>query len=154
MSNIAQTVASCDRVRVANRLLAYVALPALVTLAGCGAPAPKDYGGSWTPVNRFQNSPTEIPLSPAYTFYASPMDATLRTMLKRWAADNGLQLTYQLGSDFTLYQPIAQLRTNDLQSAVSELSAIYAPQGVSVVADGKRILVQSTGATQAAPVPR
>ncbi|MDM0040286.1 hypothetical protein QTH89_10640 [Variovorax sp. J22G21] len=79
------------------------------------------------------------------------MDATLRTLLKRWATDNGLELAYQSGSDFTLYQPIAKLRTNDLQSAVSELSGIYAQQGVLVTADNKRILVQNTGIAQATP---
>jgi len=126
-----------------------------VTLIGCGAPAPKEYGGSWAPVNRFQSTATEIPLSPAYTFYASPMDATLRTMLKRWASDNGLQLSYQIGSDFTLHQPVAKVRTSDLQSAMGELSAIYAPQGVSISADGKQILVQATGAAApATPGPR
>ncbi|WP_431123579.1 TcpQ domain-containing protein [Variovorax paradoxus] len=74
------------------------------------------------------------------------MDATLRTMLKRWASDNGLQLSYQVGSDFTLHQPVAKVRTNDLQSAMGELSTIYSPQGVSISADGKQILVQATSA--------
>ena len=97
-------------------------------------------------MNRFQSAPNEIPLSPVYTFYASPMDATLRTMLNRWASDNGLQLSYQIGSDFTLHQPVARVRTNDIQSAMAELSAIYAPQGLSIAADSKRIVVQPTGA--------
>jgi hypothetical protein len=107
--------------------------------------SPKDFGGSWTPVNRFQSAPTEIPLSPAYTFYASPMDATLRSMLNRWASDNGLQLSYQIGSDFTLHQPVARVRTNDIQSAVGELSAIYEPQGIAITVDGKQIVVQAAG---------
>lgn len=90
-------------------LAAGMSLAVSITLAACGAPAPKNYGGAWTPVNRFQSAPTEIPLSPTYTFYASPMDATLRTMLHRWASDNGLQLSYQIGSDFTLHQPVAKV---------------------------------------------
>lgn len=156
MFNQTQAIVWGARVRATSRLSAATALSILaVTLAGCGAPAPKEYGGSWAPVNRFQSAATEIPLSPAYTFYASPMDATLRTMLKRWASDNGLQLSYQIGSDFTLHQPVAKVRTNDLQSAMGELSAIYAQQGVSVSADGKQILVQGTGAAApAAPGPR
>ena len=72
-------------------------------------------------------------------------------MLKRWATDNGLELSYQAGSDFTLYQPVAKLRTTDLQSAMGELSSIYVQQGVSVTADNKRILVHSTGIAQATP---
>jgi hypothetical protein len=123
-----------------------------IALAGCGAPAPKDLGGSWTPVNRFQSAPTEIPLSPAYTFYASPMDATLRSMLNRWASDNGLQLSYQIGSDFTLHQPVARVRTNDIQSAVGELSAIYEPQGIAITVEGKQIVVQAAGAASPAAV--
>lgn len=130
-------------------LAAAVSLAAVFALTGCGAPAPKDYGGSWAPVNRFQSASTEIPLSPAYTFYASPMDATLRTMLTRWASDNGLQLSYQIGSDFTLHQPVARVRTNDIQYALDQLNAIYAPQGLSIAADNRKILVQ---AANAAPV--
>lgn len=148
MSNT-QTNVWCVRARATGHLSAALALLA-VGLAGCGAPAPKDYGGSWVPVNRFQSVPTEIPLSPVYTFYASPMDATLRTMLSRWASDNGLQLSYQIGSDFTLHHPVARVRNNDIQSALSELSAIYAPQGLSMTADNKKILVQPASA--AAPV--
>ena len=94
MFNQAQAIACGARARATSRLSAGSALSILaVTLIGCGAPAPKEYGGSWAPVNRFQKAVTEIPLSPAYTFYASPMDATLSTMLKRWASDNGLQLS-------------------------------------------------------------
>lgn len=151
-----QAIAWGARVRATARFSAGTALSIMaVTLVGCGAPAPKEYGGSWAPVNRFQTAATEIPLSPAYTFYASPMDATLRTMLKRWASDNGLQLSYQIGSDFTLHQPVAKVRTNDLPSAMGELSAIYAPQGVSISADGKQILVQAASAAPlSAPGPR
>ena len=146
MCESAHAIAVRDRMPVARRFATGGIALVLMTLGGCGAPRPKDYGGSWTPVNRFQAAPTEIPLSPVYTFSASPMDATLQSMLKRWAQDNRLQLNYRLGSDFTLYQPVAKVRTSDLQAAVTELSAIYAPQGVAVTSDGKEILVQSTNA--------
>ena len=146
MCEFAHAIAARDRLPLA-RLFATgcVACVLMTALGGC-APTPKDYGGSWAPVNRFQSAPTEIPLSPIYTFYASPMDATLQSMLKRWAVDNRLQLNYRPGSDFTLYQPVAKVRTSDLQTAVNELSAIYAAQGVAVSSDGKQILVQSTNA--------
>lgn len=156
MFNQTHAVAWGVRVRATSRFSAGTAFSILaVALVGCGAPAPKEFGGSWAPVNRFQSSATEIPLSPAYTFYASPMDATLRTMLKRWASDNGLQLSYQINSDFTLHQPVAKVRTNDLQSALGELNAIYAAQDLSIAADGKQILVRATSvAASAAPGPR
>ena len=131
-----------------NRVATGAALVTVLALVGCSAPAPKDYGGAWVPVNRFQSASTEIPLSPAYTFYASPMDATLQAMLKRWAADSGLQLNYEARSDFTLHQPVAAVRTVDIQAAVGELNTIYAAQGIAIAADTKRIVVQSTSAAQ------
>lgn len=117
-------------------------LPVLAVLTACGTPPPSDYGGEWSPVNRFQDVTSEIPLSPAYTFHATPIDETLKTMLERWATDAGLKLSYRLGSDFTLYKPVARIRTTDIQAATSALSAIYAAQGVSVTADGKQIVVR------------
>jgi len=112
-------------------------------LAACGAPAPVDFGGAWMPVNRFHDAPTEIPVAAAYIFYASPLDGSLQTMLRRWATDSGRQLAYRLGSDFTLYQPVGQIRTANLQDAVQQVNAIYAPQGVFVAADAQRIYVQA-----------
>jgi hypothetical protein len=129
------------------------ALPVVFVLGACGTPPAQDYGGSWMPVNRFQDTPAEIPLSPAYTFYATPIDATLKTMLERWATDTGLKLSFRLGSDFALYKPVGRIRTTDLQAAASELSAVYAAQGVSVTADSKQILVQPASDTHVDPVP-
>ncbi len=129
------------------------ALSVVLVLAACGTPQAQDYGGRWKPVNRFEETPAEIPLTPAYTFYATPIDATLKTMLERWATDAGLKLAYRLGSDFTLYKPVARIRTTDLQLAASELSAIYAAQGVFVTTDGKQILVQPASDTRVDPAP-
>jgi len=118
-----------------NRILGAL-LPALL-LAGCGTPAAKDFGGRWKPVNRFQSSTTEIPLNRPYTYYAAPMDETLRNMLVRWTTDTGMTLVYRLPSDYTLFVPVTKVRTADIRQAASELSAIYAAQGVAVsVADG------------------
>jgi len=127
------------------------ALPVVAALAACGTPPAPDYGGDWLPVNRFQDTPAEIPLSPTYTFYAAPIDETLKSMLGRWAADSGLKLAYRLGSDFTLHKPVSRIRTTDIQAAAAELSATYAAQGVSVTSDGRQILVQPLGDVHAGP---
>lgn len=111
-------------------------------LAACATPAAKDFGGSWKPVNRFQNAPTEIPLNPVYTYYASPMDETLRSMLRRWAKDSNMQFSYQLPSDYTLYKAATKIRTTDVYAATAELSSIYAAQGVSVSTDGREIMAR------------
>ena len=122
---------------------ALIGMPLFLTLAlvGCGTPAAKDFGGSWKPVNRFQEQTTEIPLAQAYTFYASPMDGTLKTMLTRWSKDTGMTLSYQLMSDYTLYKPVAQIRTRDVRSAAAELNSIYAAESILVTINDKQILV-------------
>lgn len=118
----------------------------LCGLTACGTPPAKDFSGSWRPINRFQSQPTEIPLQQAYTFYAAPMDETLKTMLGRWAKDTGRTLDYSLGYDVTLYKPVADIRTTDIDSAVQQLSKIFAAQNVLVTAHPREIVVQATTA--------
>jgi hypothetical protein len=52
-------------------------------------------------------------------------------------------VSYEHASDFTLYSAVASVRTDDLQQAVSQVSAAYAAQGVAVTTDGDRIVVRS-----------
>lgn len=126
-------------------------LLAIAALAACGTPPAKNFSGPWKPVNRFQNAPTEIPLNPAYVFYASPMDETLKTMLTRWAKDSGRELSYKLPFDVTLYQPVAGIRTTDIDDAMAQLDTIYASQGVSISASLRRIEVGPIAAGSTGP---
>jgi hypothetical protein len=121
-----------------------VSLSALVT--GCATPAAPEYGGRWRPVNRFSEAPQEIALQRAYLFYASPLDATLKTMLERWAADSKMTLDYHAPVDYTLYAPVAEVRTNDLASAVARLSDIYSEKRLAVSVESKRIVVRMSEA--------
>jgi len=129
-------------------------LLATLALAGCATPPAKDFGGRWKPVNRFQDAPSEIPLAKTYSFYAAPMDGTLKNMLTRWAKDSGMQLSYQLQSDFTLYKPVSQLQTTDIQDAATRLNTIYASQDVFVSADNHQIQVRSASAMRAEAAPQ
>jgi type IV pilus biogenesis protein CpaD/CtpE len=121
--------------------LLVLAIALASTLAGCGTPPAKDFGGSWKPVNHYQDHTTAIPLAQAYTFYASPMDGTLKTMLTRWSKDSGMVLSYQLTSDYTLYKPVAQIQTHDIRAAAADLNSIYAAEGVFITINDKQILV-------------
>jgi hypothetical protein len=113
-------------------------------------PAP-DFGGRWKGVNRYAASTEEIPLSSAYLFHASPMDGTLKAMLTRWSKDSKMTLSYLHPSDFTLYEPVAKIRTNDLQQAVAQLTAAYAGQKVLITASKNQIVVNISNATSVAP---
>jgi hypothetical protein len=129
-----------------NRAAAAVLTLSALTLAGCGTPAPKDFGGSWKSVNRFQSTPTEIPLERPYTYFASPMDGTLKTMLTRWSKDAGVTLVYQLPSDYTLYTPVTKIHTLNVHEAAAELNSIYAAEGVFVTATDRQIVVEQASA--------
>ncbi|MGH8026102.1 MAG: hypothetical protein ACREO0_05165, partial [Pseudoxanthomonas sp.] len=92
----------------------------VVALSGCATRPAPDFGGRWKAVNRYAETAQEIPLYQSYSFHASPMDGTLKNMLTRWAKDSKMTLSYLHPSDFTLYGPVAQIDTNDLQQAVSQ----------------------------------
>ncbi len=126
-----------------------VVLAALLVSA-CGTTPAPNFRGRWKPVNHFDDSPKELPLSQAYVYAASPLDRTLKTMLTRWARDSRMTLSYLHGSDYTLYGPVAEIQTPSLQQAVSQLNAAYAAQGISISADERQITVRGAAA-QAAP---
>ncbi|MET0892639.1 MAG: TcpQ domain-containing protein [Pseudoxanthomonas sp.] len=124
-------------------------------LSACATRPAPDIKGRWKPVNHYAAAAEEIPLYQSYVFHASPMDGTLKTMLTRWAKDSKMTLSYLHPSDFTLYGPVAQIQTNDLQRAVSELSAAYAGQHVAITAADNQIVVRvvQAGAATAEAAP-
>ena len=123
---------------------------ALLVLASCATRPAPGISGRWKPVNHFADAPDEIPLRRGYVFSASPLDGTLRALLARWAADSTMSLDYRHPSDFSLYQPVATIRTGDLQQAVAALTALYRPQHVLVTVGGNAIIVRRT---DTAPLP-
>lgn len=134
-------------------LRAAVLLISLTFVTACGTPAARDFGGRWRPINHFPTTTTAIPLNPSYVFFAAPTDITLRTMLARWARDTGMQLSYELVNDYTLVQPVTQIRTNDLRSAAEQLNVIYAPSLLLVNITDRQIVVQAFAANAPVTTP-
>lgn len=128
--------------------LAYFVLTFLVMLTGCATRPAPDIKGSWKAVNHYAEAPEAIPLYQSYVFYPSPMDGTLKSMLTRWAKDSKMTLSYLHTSDFTLYKQVADIRTVNLQEAISLLNSAYAIEGVSIESDDRQIVVRS-GASHA-----
>ena len=127
-------------------------LTTALLLVGCAVPTAKDYSGKWKPINRYQQAPTAIPLNGAYVYYATPMDGTLRTMLRRWAKDSGMKFSYQLQADYTLPQPIASIHTTDIRQALANVNNVYSTQGVQVYTlDNEIIANPARASTPASP---
>lgn len=122
-------------------------------LGACATRPAPGISGHWNAVNRFASSPQAIPLHPAYVFYATPMDRTLKTMLARWALDSKMPLDYGHPSDFTLYQPVADIHTGDLHQAVAQLNALYAANGVVVSLRDNAIVVRPLSTEPAVVAP-
>lgn len=133
----------------ARALCIFVLLQLFVACATRPAPG---ISGRWKAVNHYAATPEEIPLYQSYVFYPSPMDRTLKSMLARWAQDSKMTLTYQHPSDFSLYQPVAQIRTGSLQEAAAMLTSLYAAQHVSVTVRDNAIFVRRTDRPVVEPV--
>ena len=115
---------------------------AAVTAACATRPAP-DFRGRWKPVNHYSESTQAIPLNESYVYAPSPLDGTLKAMLTRWAKDNKLSLSYLLSADYTLHSGVANIRSSNLNQALSELNTAYAQQQIFIEVVGKQIIVRS-----------
>ena len=126
-------------------LVAGIACSAVLAIvAGCATQPAPGISGRWKPVNRFDAAPAAIPLHPAYEFYASPLDRTLKAMLARWALDSKMTLTYEDASDFTLYAPVADIRSSDLHVATASLTRLYAAEHIAITVENNSIVVRPT----------
>jgi hypothetical protein len=128
-------------VLVSERKHRWLAIVAAGTLAGCATPEARDIGGRWVPLQQFSTTPQPIPLRQAYLYQATPVDATLKTLLERWARDSGRTLSYQHGYDYTLHMQAARVSTHDIVAAAAEMTAAYAGEGIRIVVDDSRIVV-------------
>lgn len=126
------------------RIFLLVSLSAAMMLAGCSARSAPDFKGAWQPVNRYAAQTQAIPLRNQYRFQPSPLDGTLRRMLSRWARDAGVGLSYRHHADFTLHRPVETLSTTDLGDAATQLSQLYAAQGVFVAVEEGGLVVRSS----------
>lgn len=121
----------------------WLALGAVIVLSACGTTPAPEFNGKWRPVNRFAQETQAIPLHAAYTYYATPLDATLKGLLTRWSADTRTGLSYQVGSDYTLHAPVSHIRAGSPGDAVAELDRLYAAQGIEVGFDGRSFVVRT-----------
>ena len=126
---------------------------AMASLCACASRGAPDFDGRWQPVNRYAERTRAIPLRPANVFRPAPMDRTLRAMLARWSRESGLRLDYRHPSDFLLHAEVAAIASPDVSAAVSQIDAVFAPEGVRVSRDGGAILVEVRRPPATAAVP-
>lgn len=113
---------------------------------GCAGREARDFGGRWTPANRYAAAAEAIPLNGVYMYQPSPMDGTLRSLLARWARDGGHELDYRHTSDFTLHEPVREVRAGSLHQALAQLERAFDGQGLLLRLDGNRMVVAARNA--------
>ncbi|WP_103075567.1 hypothetical protein [Solilutibacter silvestris] len=116
-----------------------LAMATAVLMSACTTTPAPEFGGKWRPVNRFADTAREIPLNPAYIYYALPMDGTLKGVLTRWAKDTHAGLAYQLSADYTLPAAVGQIRTADGAAALQQLAQVYAAQRIELAVENGAI---------------
>lgn len=123
-----------------------MAMATLVACAGCAGREARDFGGQWTQVNQYAVTAEAIPLVGVYTYQPSPMDGTLRNLLERWARDSGKDLDYRHPFDFTLHEPVREVRSSQLPDALAQLERVFDGHGLVLRLDGNRVLVAARNA--------
>ncbi|MDY1546689.1 hypothetical protein [Luteibacter sahnii] len=122
---------------------------ACLALNGCTPSTPRDFGGFWKPVNRFDRKVNEVPLATPYVYYASSTDGTLKRLLTRWSRDTDTTLSYRLRSDFTLPKAAGRIHSSEARDATTQLNAIYTAQGIRVAFEGAQLIVEEAHADTA-----
>lgn len=117
------------------------AMLATAFLAGCATPPASEPRGKWRPVNHLPEVTRALPLNHSYVYQVTPIDGTLKGLLTRWAKDGELTLSYLHPNDYTLFAPVAEIRTYSLTEAAAALSSAYASHGVVVTVERSRIVV-------------
>ncbi|GAA6140858.1 hypothetical protein [Hydrogenophaga sp. 5NK40-0174] len=156
-SNTSRSSSISRRARVATMALA-VALTGGI-LQGCATqapppPPPPAIPTNWKPVNTRDTTPQAIPLAEEealHKFQMLPTDVTLRSMLQRWADENGGELEWQYPSDLTLVRDLRDVKENNLNKALRVVRKVYADQFVRVrLFSSKKMLVTELPGRKAA----
>ncbi len=124
-----------------------IAVMALVvcTLAACGTKPAPDFRGRWKAVNEVDAAPRAIPLQPVQRFLVLPSDRTLKGVVDRWAKESGRRSAYRASTDFSLHIDAAKVSASNLDTAVAQLSAAYAAQGIRIDVQPTSIVVSLGG---------
>ena len=110
---------------------------------GCASHEARDFSGRWTPANQYAARTEAIPLVGAPVYQASPMDGTLRNLLVRWARDSGSELDYRHPADFTLHEPVREVRAQRLSDALAQLARAFDAHGLVLRMEGNRLVVMA-----------
>jgi hypothetical protein len=102
-------------------------------LSSCAAPKAPDFEGkSWGRVNAFTDKIEVISQDVPYVYEALNLDATLSSMLERWAVDSQFGFKNSCHSDFSLPKSIRKIKGRTLAAGAKQVNELYVNQYISV----------------------
>ncbi len=98
-------------------------------------PPLKDFSNTWEPANSFSETITPIPLFKKYHYRVLTIDSSLKSLLNRWASDNGSRLTYGHCYDYTIPSQALSIDALTLEEALVSVNTIYQNSGITITQD-------------------
>lgn len=104
----------------------------IVGFSGCATTyqAP-DFPNKWKPINELTDAPVAIALTQQQVFRVTQLDTTVKELLTRWAEEAKMPIVYDHTHDFTLFKPVLNINSPDLNIALKQLSDLYVNQGIA-----------------------
>ena len=126
---------------------AFIVLSFVALLGGCSSVRQRTLMTDWEPVHRYPSQARAIPLAPVVEYRVTPVDATLRLLLSRWAYLTGKTVDYRLPQDWTLHADASNVNATTLDAALRALSFAYRDLGVVLEVSGDRLVATSSSSS-------
>ena len=104
----------------------------IMGLFGCAATSQiPDFPKIWKPMNELADKPVAIALTNEHIFRVTQLDVTVKKLLARWAEEANMPIVYDHTHDFTLFKPVLNIQSNDLNIALKQLSDLYVDENIT-----------------------
>lgn len=103
----------------------------IIGLFGCSiTPKAPDFPKTWKPMNELTDKPVAIALTKQHMFRVTQLDTTVKELLTRWADEAKMPIVYDHTHDFTLFKPVLNIQSADLNTALKQLSDLYINENI------------------------
>lgn len=102
----------------------------LLANIGCTTNKVPDFPKNWRPMNELAETTQAIPLNKQHVYRVTPLDTTVKELLDRWGEEAKMPVVYNSAYDFTVFKPLLQIQTVNIEEALAQLSQLYEAQNI------------------------
>lgn len=123
-------------------------MPMIIGLFGCSMThQATDFPKNWKPMNELADRPVAIALTKQHMFRVTQLDTTVKELLTRWAEEAKMPIVYDHTHNFTLFKPVLNIQSADLNIALKQLSDLYVNEDIAFYVENN-VIVASKIANQ------